>query len=141
MQNAMDYISRLITDGKSLYFHRNYTISGATATNTMIYQYEAKKHTINPYLSFDGDPGSLDRTKMTTNGYMSWLGKGKQDGKGLDWYLYDMDKKIPYAFDDFQLFVSDYGVTWGAYETPWSEVEKGGLFKNQHSSVRFKKLD
>lgn len=70
--------------------------------------------------------------------FLAFLGNNRtsQDGR-LQYYLYDIHKKIDYVYDGNVLYLSDSGIFWVEYLTPESEIANGTVFSKENSRMRF----
>lgn len=72
------------------------------------------------------------------NGFLSFLGNNRTSNDGrLQYYLYDLNKKINYSYDGNVLYLSDIGIFWVEYLVPESEIANGGVFSKENSRMRF----
>ncbi|CQR26193.1 hypothetical protein BN1356_02550 [Streptococcus varani] len=72
------------------------------------------------------------------NGFLTFLGNNRISNDGrLQYYLYDLNKKIKYNYDGNILYLSDIGIFWVEYLLPESKIANGEVFKKENSRMRF----
>lgn len=72
------------------------------------------------------------------NGFLTFLGNNQTSNDGrLQYYLYDLNKKIKYDYDGSVLYLSNVGIFWVEYLTPESQIANGEVFTRENSRMRF----
>ncbi len=72
------------------------------------------------------------------NGFLTFLGNNQTSNDGrLQYYLYDLNKKIKYDYDGSVLYLSNVGIFWVEYLTPESQIANGEVFTKENSRMRF----
>ena len=72
------------------------------------------------------------------NGFLSYLGDGDEaSGYRLKYYLLDLKHHINYEYANSVMLLSDNGIFWVEYKKDISQIEKGQIFTNDNSVMRF----
>lgn len=120
------YYSGLYTNGKDVIVSKN--ISGETQLSMM-------------------DDNKVETSFFSSNwietleyqdNYISYIGE-KRDEERIkpQYYLMDIENKIDYIYDDGIILLSERGILWVDFKKEKSKIEKGQVFTNDNSIMKF----
>lgn len=88
---------------------------------------------------FEADSAELTRYHKK---FVSFVGTSRDldDGR-MQYYLYDIDNRIDYVYEDSVLYLSEAGIFWVEYLKSDGEIPIGEIFQKDNSVMRFLKFD
>lgn len=125
-----EYYNGLYTNGKDVIVSKN--ISGETQLSMM-------------------DDNKVETSFFSSNwietleyqdNYISYIGE-KRDEERIkpQYYLMDIENKIDYIYDDGIILLSERGILWVDFKKEESKIEKGQVFTNDNSVMKFYQFD